>query len=95
MKKVSFELLEGLIASPAEEEGNENRPRLARAAWQVYENELTARQKLCIELCALRGMTVAEAAHQLGISPQAVHRHLVAGKKRMSDILHYCLTMLY
>ena len=72
MKKVSFELLEGLIASPAEDEGNENRPRLARAAWQVYENELTARQKLCIELCALRGMTVAEAAHQLGISPQTM-----------------------
>ena len=44
MQRVSFELLEGIIASPAEEEGNENRPRLARAAWQVFENELTDRQ---------------------------------------------------
>ena len=95
MKRVSFELLEGIIASPAEEEGNENRPRLASAAWQVFENELTDRQKACVELCALRGMTVQAAAQQLGISPQAVHRHLQAGKKRMSDILHYCLTMLY
>ena len=48
-----------------------------------------------MELCALRGMTVQAAAEKLGISPQAVHRHLVAGKKRMCDILHYCLTMLY
>lgn len=95
MQRVSFELLEGIIASPAEEEGNENRPRLARAAWQVFENELTDRQKACVELCALRGMTVQAAAEKLGISPQAVHRHLVAGKKRMCDILHYCLTMLY
>ena len=94
MRTLSFDLLEKIIAAPEPPEEDEGLQRLARAAWAVYENELTPRQRACMEMCMLRGLHTGEAAQTLGISPQAVSRHIRMGRRRMANVLRYCRMML-
>lgn len=61
-------------------EGGESTRDVKRAALRVLraamEQELTPRQRQCLELCILQGMSQAEAGRRLGLNKATVCRHL-------------------
>ena len=64
--------------------------RVLRLALQ---QELTPRQRQCMELCVLQGLSQVEAGRQLGVNKATVCRHLQKAKRalrRLSLIHIWC-----
>ena len=51
--------------------------------------ELTPRQKQCMELCVLRGMSQVEASRLLGINKATVCRHIQKARRALKKAAGY------
>lgn len=66
------------------------RPRNAAAAVrELCERELTAKQRQALELCVFDGMSVTQAAAQLGVNKSTVSRHIRSARKRLEKAVRY------
>ena len=72
---VSFDVLRGKHTS-ALGENAANRSQRERMLTAAMGQELTPRQKQCMELCVLRGMSQVEAGRLLGLNKSTVCRHI-------------------
>lgn len=78
------------IASPEEGFSNrEWRERMMRSIRTIVEGDLTERQRSCVMLYYFGGLTVQQAADELGLNKSTVSRHLAAARKRISRMLGY------
>lgn len=83
----------GLEDSIPELAGGEKRLRnskLTRAALKVaIRQELTGRQRECIELYFMERLTMDEIGKRLGIGKSTVYKHLHTAKARIRRVLAY------
>lgn len=64
--------------------------KLARAALKVaMRQELTARQRECIELYFIQRLTMEQIGQRLGIGKSTVHKHIETGKAHIRRVLAY------
>lgn len=56
----------------------------------ILENELTSRQKNCIELSYFKDMSQREIAENLGVTQPTVSRHIRDGVSIVNRHLSYC-----
>lgn len=64
--------------------------RLARAALKVaMSQELTPRQRECIELYFSQRLTMEQIGRRLGIGKSTVHKHIETGKAHIRRVLAY------
>ena len=84
-EKAQFFLTEG-GGLPQDSPPPEAALRLLRLA---VRQELTPRQRQCVELYFFQGMTMEEAGKALGIGKATVCRHLQKSKKRQGRALSY------
>lgn len=77
-RKISFEGLRSeIITLPEERESNQEiRQTAASVLWAAMNQELTPRQRQCVELCVLQGMTQVDASKLLGLNKATVCRHM-------------------
>lgn len=84
-EKAQFFLTEG-GGLPQDSPPPEAALRLLRLA---VRQELTPRQRQCVDLYFFQGMTMEEAGKALGIGKATVCRHLQKSKKRLGRALSY------
>ncbi|MBX2800789.1 MAG: sigma-70 family RNA polymerase sigma factor [Myxococcales bacterium] len=74
---------------PGRDPGVERAIDLHRWAGRVVAQfqQLTPRQRMLLELCTGQGLTVAEAARELGIAPATARVHVHLAKKALRDVL--------
>lgn len=86
MRTKRFSLLD-LDRQAAPEQGGSTNGQALRGAGRllryVVENELTPRQRQCVQLCLMEGLTLGEAGQRLGLNPTTVWRHLERARKRL------------
>ncbi len=90
-RKVALDKIPALMLAqpgPGEEEARSPRvqPQLLRLA---MEQELTPRQRECVELYFFRRLTMEEVGQELGIGKATVCRHLQKSKERLGKALRY------
>ena len=75
---VSFDVLRGKHTSALGEDAanRSQRERMVQVLTAAMGQELTPRQKQCMELCVLRGMSQVEAGRLLGLNKSTVCRHI-------------------
>jgi RNA polymerase sigma factor (sigma-70 family) len=77
---VAPDFLEQLLVTPEDEQATQARRRLRQGAIEqirvLIQTRLTPRQRQTVEMYFWHRMTQEEIAHVLGISQQAVSRHL-------------------
>ncbi len=88
---LSFDLIRGEIVSPlGQEAANESqRQTAAKVLWSAMDQELTPRQKQCVELCILRGMSQVEAGRILGVNKATVCRHMQKARRSLKKAADY------
>lgn len=72
--------------------GQDNRRALERASRLLktaMEQELTPRQRECVQLYFFQQLTMEEVGRQLGIGKATVCRHLQKSKRRLGRVLSY------
>lgn len=88
---LSFEWLKGGVSTALGEQAA-NRPQLqaaARVLWTAMDRELTPRQKQCVELCVLQGMSQVQASRLLGVNKATVCRHMQKAKRSLKRAAGY------
>ena len=82
---VSFDVLRGKHTSALGEDAanRSQRERMVQVLTAAMGQELTPRQKQCMELCVLRGMSQVEAGRLLGLNKSTVCRHIQKGDLRL------------
>lgn len=55
----------------------------------ALQQELTPRQRQCMELCVLQGLSQVEAGRQLGVNKATVCRHLQKAKRALRRAAGY------
>lgn len=87
---LTWDTMDRLTAPTPQEAANKGRRqaavRLLRAA---MERELTPRQRQCVELCVLRGLSQVEAGQMLGLNKSTVCRHLQKAKRVLRRAASY------
>lgn len=64
--------------------------KLARAALKVaLRQELTDRQRECIEMYFMQRLTMEQIGRQLGIGKSTVYKHIETGKAHIRRVLAY------
>lgn len=63
--------------------------RLKRNLIRAINEELTDRQRQVLQMYYVQGMTITEAAVQLGVYPSTVYRTLHRGEQRLFRCLRY------
>lgn len=58
---------------------------------EIIENELTEKQKLCVDLYYFKGMTLEEIASAYSVNPATVSRHLKRARTRIGKLLKYAI----
>ncbi|CCX37142.1 sigma-70 region 4 [Clostridium sp. CAG:1013] len=69
-----------------------NQPQLkaaARVLWTALDKELTPRQRQCVELCVLQGMSQIQASRLLGVNKATVCRHMQKAKRSLKKAAGY------
>lgn len=61
---------------------------------KIMENELSPRQKLCLEMRFSNMMTQREIARRLGLSQSTVSRHIKSAVSTVANRLEYCAAAL-
>lgn len=92
---VSFEQVEGWVAGPGLNEGNGNRAEIRQAGRLLHravEEDLTERQRQCVQLYFFEGLTMEQAGMRLGLEKSTVYRHLERAKRRLSRVMKYSLS---
>ena len=75
------------------ENGNnsEKYNRILRIINKIIENELTKRQKICLNLYYNKHMNMIKISKHLKIYPSTVHRHIKRAKTKIKNIIKYNL----
>lgn len=60
----------------------------------IMKNDLTERQKSCLELKYVKNLNQSEIAEKLSLSQPTVCRHIKTAKDIVNNRLAYCLTAL-
>lgn len=82
--------LEDVLLSPEGERGRLKSDRLIRAALRVaISQELTRRQRECVEMYFGQRMTMEGIGEALGIGKSTVYKHIQCGKERIRRVLAY------
>ncbi len=68
---------------------DERRSRMKKLLYIAIENELTQRQRDCIRMKIIEGMTAEEVAAQLHLSTDTVYKHIRAGLKNLRKVTCY------
>lgn len=90
-RKLSLEQMQRTLKLDAMP-GQDNRRALEKAArllQTAMEQELTPRQRECVQLYFFQQMTMEEVGRQLGIGKATVCRHLQKSKRRLGRVLSY------
>ena len=69
-----------------------NQPQLkaaARVLWSAVDQELTPRQRECIQLCVLQGMSQVQASRLLGVNKATICRHMQKAKRSLKRAADY------
>ena len=100
-KKLSFDLMEGYLGradrSPAflrEKEDDPDYRKMLRMLSRLTEEELTDRQRQCVQLYYFEGQKMRDVARLLGIQSSTVSRHLKKARSRMGQVLRYSFDRL-
>jgi len=81
--------LEDSLSGPQEVPRLRN-DKLARAALRVsLQQDLTNRQRECIELHYIQGLTLEETGKRMGIGKSTVHKHIELAKQHIRRALVY------
>ena len=64
-----------------------DRARMSAALKSIIREELTGRQRSCLEMRYMQGMTVYGIAAELGITPPTVSKHLKKARARIEKIM--------
>lgn len=88
---LSLDLIRGEILNPLGEEATNHSQRqtAAKVLWTAMERELTPRQRECVELCVLRGMSQVEVGKLLGLNKATVCRHMQKAKRSLKKAACY------
>lgn len=82
--------LEESIPELRQENGRIQSSRLVRAALKVaIRQELTARQRECVEMYFMQGMTMDRIGEKLGIGKSTVYKHIETAKAHIRRVLAY------
>lgn len=90
-KHLSLDLMEQVTHFPWSG-ASTNRGELNQAGKvlrMAMEQDLTPRQRQCIELCVFQGLTLKEAGVLLGVNKSTVCRHLEKAKNRLEHAVSY------
>ncbi len=90
-KVLSLEQLRGEIAAVPQGKTS-NRPQLQAAAkvlWTAMDRELTPRQRQCVELCVLQGLSQVQASRLLGVNKATVCRHMKKATRSLKRAAGY------
>ncbi|MCH3973087.1 MAG: LuxR C-terminal-related transcriptional regulator [Oscillospiraceae bacterium] len=88
-KKLSYDLLpQGLCAQPPADQPDSRYEAMRRALHLAIQQELTPRQRFCIEH-RLSGEKVQDIAAELGLAPSTVSMHLKRASRRLRHTLQY------
>ena len=79
------------LAGQTAEDGDPRWERLRRGLRLARQEELTPRQRQVLALCYDRGLSVTEAARELGVCPSTVSRTLQRARHRLYRCLRYGL----
>lgn len=88
---LSFDLIRGEIPDMAQNEAanQSQRNTAAKVLWTAMKLELTPKQRECMELCVLRGMSQVEASRLLGINKATVCRHIQKARRALKRAAGY------
>ena len=81
----------GEVPGETAEDGDPRWERLRRGLRLARQEELTPRQRQVLALCYDRGLSVTEAARELGVCPSTVSRTLQRARHRLYRCLRYGL----
>lgn len=88
---LSLDQLRGVTGTPLGDTAANHKRR--QAALHVLrlalQQELTPRQRQCMELCVLQGLSQVEAGRQLGVNKATVCRHLQKAKRALRRAASY------
>lgn len=68
---------------------DENRKRMKKLLYAGLKHELTDRQKVCIRMKYVDGLSAAEIANELDLSSATVYKHIRCGMKRLKKMVYY------
>ncbi len=88
-KKIGLDQVPGIWLCEEKREEEVRPPAQARLLRLAIEQELTPRQRECVELYFFRRLTMEETGRQLGIGKATVCRHLQKSKQRLGRALGY------
>lgn len=88
-RKVGLEEIPGFLLLDKGESGGRLPRETAALVRKAVEQELTPRQRECVELYFFRRMTMEEVGEALGIGKATVCRHLQKSKRRLGRALGY------
>lgn len=80
-RTLTWEAMDRLTAPRPQETANRGRRQAALQLLRTaMERELTPRQRQCVELCVLGGLSQVEVGRMLGLNKSTVCRHLKKAK---------------
>ncbi|MGI6254473.1 MAG: sigma-70 family RNA polymerase sigma factor [Acutalibacter sp.] len=90
---LTWETMDRLKSPLPQETANRGRRQAAlRLLQSAMEGELTSRQRQCVELCVLRGLSQVEVGKMLGLNKSTVCRHLQKAKRILRRAASYAET---
>lgn len=84
-RKSAYEFAALQYAGDGEPDGD--RERMAATLKAIIREELTDRQRACLEMRYLQGMKVCDIAAALGVKPPTVSKHLKKARARISRVM--------
>lgn len=91
-KILSFDEMKEFIGQSDHKEDSNNKDEIKRAIKVMraaMQNELTDRQRECMELYFFSGVKEVEIAEMLGVNKSTVSRHISRGKNRLKKYIAY------
>lgn len=90
LKELGGAGLEDVLLAPEAEQGRLKSDKFIRAALRVaVRQELTMRQRQCVEMYFGQRMTMESIGEALGIGKSTVYKHIQCGKARIRKVLAY------
>jgi RNA polymerase sigma factor (sigma-70 family) len=68
---------------------DEEQKKILELLQKIVKNELTNRQRLCLNLYFSNMLNTVQISYRLGIYPSTVCRHLSKAKKRIQKLMRY------
>ena len=89
-RTLTWDAMDKLTSPISQEAANRGRRQVAlRLLRTDMDRELTPRQRQCVELCVLRGLSQVEVGRMLGLNKSTVCRHLKKAKQVLRRAADY------